>query len=106
MAIVHTSNSRVLMRAEGSEWSELKTSDWAEIAARLKVKNNSFHSCSDGRGRRYVFVNGIQVHNVFWANIEKGLVCYGPVPIKVNKRTKEVYTRLLRGEVEVVFANE
>lgn len=60
-----------------------------------------FHSCNDDKGRRKVFVNGNPINNVFWANEERGLVCFAPLPVQINKRKGEIYTRLLRGKVEV-----
>lgn len=60
-----------------------------------------FHSALDGKGRRDVYVNGRSIKYVNWANEEQGLVCFTPMPLQVNKRTRKIYTRLLRGKVEV-----
>lgn len=62
-----------------------------------------FHSASDGRGIRRAFINGIPIKNVKWANEEQGLICYMPLPVKINKRKGEIYTRLLRGTVRVEY---
>ncbi len=64
-----------------------------------------FHSYLDGKGNRLVSVNGNLIRGpILWANVEQGLVCYVPHPIRFNKQKGEVHTRLLRGEVEVVFS--
>ncbi|NHB57023.1 hypothetical protein G9F32_03115 [Acinetobacter sp. 194] len=60
-----------------------------------------FHSALDGKGCRDVFVNGYSIKHVKWANEEQGLVCFIPMPLQINKRKGEVYSRLLRGKVEV-----
>lgn len=62
-----------------------------------------FHSAIDGKGRRSVTVNGNLIKNVLWANEEKGLLCFNPMPLRINKRKGEFYTRLLRGKVAVNF---
>lgn len=64
-----------------------------------------FHSAHDGKGIRHVFVNGYRIKNVHWANVEQGLVCYAPLPLKINRRKGEIYTRLLRGNVEVEYVS-
>ena len=63
-----------------------------------------FHSAKDGKGRRYVYVNGNRIKRVKWANEEQGLVCFHPHKRRPIKG--EVYTRLLRGNVKVEFINE
>jgi len=63
-----------------------------------------FHSAKDGKGRRYVYVNGNRIERVKWANEEQGLVCFHPHKRRPIKG--EVYTRLLRGNVKVEFINE
>ena len=53
-----------------------------------------FHSAKDGKGRRYVYVNGNRIKRVKWANEEQGLVCFHPnmrYPRKVNVKAR--YTR-------------
>lgn len=67
-----------------------------------------FHSAKDGKGRRYVYVNGNRINCVLWANEEQGLVCFMPHRrlTKKDKRKGEIYTRLLRGAVKVEFINE
>ncbi len=64
-----------------------------------------FHSAKDDKGYREVFVNGNPISNVLWANEERGLVCFAPFPVQINKRKGEIYTRLLRGSVKVEFVN-
>ena len=63
-----------------------------------------FHSAKDGKGRRYVYVNGNRIEREKWANEEQGLVCFHPYKRRPIKG--EVYTRLLRGNVKVEFINE
>lgn len=67
-----------------------------------------FHSVNDGKGPRYVYVNGNRIKCVLWANEEQGLVCFRPHRrlTKRDKRKGEIYTRLLRGAVKVEFINE
>ena len=48
-----------------------------------------------------VCVNGNVVDKTFYADTEKGIVKYYPAPVRVNKRTGEVYSRTLRGKVTV-----
>lgn len=67
-----------------------------------------FHYVDDGKGPRYVYVNGNRIKCVLWANEEQGLVCFIPHRrlTKKDKRKGEIYTRLLRGNVTVEFINE
>ena len=67
-----------------------------------------FHYVDDGKGLRYVYVNGNRINCVLWANEEQGLVCFVPHRrlTKKDKRKGEIYTRLLRGAVKVEFINE
>ena len=60
-----------------------------------------FHSAKDGKGRRYVYVNGNRIKSAKWANEEQGLVCFHPHKRRPIKG--KVYTRLLRGNVTVEF---
>ena len=64
-----------------------------------------FHSYKDGKGIRYVYVNGNSIKCVKWANVEQGLVCFMPSRrlTKKDRRKGEKYTRLLRGTVTVEF---
>ncbi len=64
-----------------------------------------FHSVNDGKGDRRVFVNGNEVKRVRWANVEHGIVCFHPYPYRMNNRKRELYTRLLRGNVRVEMIN-
>lgn len=48
-----------------------------------------------------VAVNGNVVDKTFYADTEKGIVKYYPAPVRVNKRTGELYSRALRGKVTV-----
>ena len=48
-----------------------------------------------------VFVNGNEVEKVFYADTEKGIVKYYPEPVRLKKRTEEIYSRALRGKVTV-----
>ena len=64
-----------------------------------------FHSVDDGKGLRYVYVNGNRIERVLWANEEQGLVCFY-LHVRLSKKSKrkgEIYTRLLRGNVTVEF---
>ena len=67
-----------------------------------------FHSMNDGKGIRYVYVNGNRIKCVKWANVDQGLVCFIPHRrfTKKDRRKGEIYTRLLRGNVRVEFIHE
>jgi hypothetical protein len=60
---------------------------------------------NDGKGIRYVYVNGNRIECVKWANVDQGLVCFIPHRrfTKKDRRKGEIYTRLLRGAVTVEF---
>ena len=60
---------------------------------------------NDGKGIRYVYVNGNRIKCVRWANVKQGLVCFIPHRrfTKKDRRKGEIYTRLLRGTVTVEF---
>lgn len=67
-----------------------------------------FHSYKDGKGKRHVYVNGNRIKRAVWANEEQGLVCFHP-HLRLTKKSRckgEIYRRLLRGEVKVVFIHE
>lgn len=53
-----------------------------------------------GRPKR-VTVNGNPVDHVIFADTERGLVRYCPLPLRIKKGTDFVYTRVLRGVVTV-----
>lgn len=60
------------------------------------------HTACDGRGARDVFVNGNKVELAVYADTKKGIVRFHPRPARVAKNGQELYTRELRGKVEVV----
>lgn len=60
------------------------------------------HTVRDGRGRRRVFVNGNEVTHALHANTLTGVVEYAPQPLRIHKTKRDqIYTRRLRGRVEV-----
>lgn len=59
------------------------------------------HHSGDRRGPRKVFVNGNEIDNVIFADTEKGIVEFVPLPARVKKNSDTVYTRKLRGSVTV-----
>lgn len=59
------------------------------------------HTPNDGRGHRDVFVNGNRIDNVVWADALGGVVWFCPEPIRAAKGKDFLYTRRLRGVVEV-----
>lgn len=66
--------------------------------------SDSFHHWNDNRGVRRVFVNGNEIQSVIWADTKRGVIEYMPEPVRVHKvRRDELYTRKLRGRVEVVW---
>jgi hypothetical protein len=69
-------------------------------------QNSHIHTPDDGRGIRDVFVNGIKVDGVCWADTMRGMVVYYPEPVRVKKNSDRVYSRKLRGHVEVVARQE
>lgn len=61
------------------------------------------HTPHDGRGRRDVYVNGNKTDFVLWADTRAGVVIYAPHPLRIHRRLRDqVYTRKLRGKVEVI----
>jgi hypothetical protein len=66
------------------------------------MNQDHIHRPDDGRGRRDVFVNGNKIEGVAWADTKNGVAVFYPQPIRVKRGTDEVYTRKLRGKVEVV----
>lgn len=60
------------------------------------------HTPDDGRGKRNVFVNGVLIDGVTYADTLNGLVIYAPKPYRVAKGKDYIYTRKLRGAVTVV----
>lgn len=64
------------------------------------------HHPGDGRGRRRVFVNGNEVERARWADTKRGVVCYTPLPLRLMRNHRDVYTRLLRGQVTVEPIND
>jgi hypothetical protein len=63
------------------------------------------HKPSDHMGARKVFVNGNEIDGVIYADTIKGVVEFCPMPLRIHKTKKDcVYTRKLRGKVEVEFA--
>lgn len=59
------------------------------------------HTANYGRGRRDVFVNGNRIEFVVWADERAGIVWFCPQPLRLSRRG-EVYSRCLRGRVQVV----
>ncbi|HDW1391396.1 TPA: hypothetical protein RK250_005029 [Klebsiella oxytoca] len=66
------------------------------------MQNPDVHYAGDGLGPRDVFVNGNPIRHVVYANQAKGIVEFAPLPLRV-KRNGEIYTRILRGSVLVLF---
>lgn len=64
--------------------------------------NPHIHYVCDGRGLRNVFMNGNLINNVVYANEQKGIIEFAPLPLRV-KRNGEIYIRKLRGVVTVKF---
>lgn len=64
-------------------------------------RNESFHSCNDGRGQRRVYVNGNEIHRVVWCDTRLGIAVFMPYPYKANRRSGTVLTRRLKGVVTV-----
>lgn len=51
----------------------------------MKSSDSHIHTPSDGRGGRYVFVNGNKIDHVIYADTKKGIVKYHPHPIRIKK---------------------
>ena len=66
------------------------------------MNSDNIHRPDDGRGRRDVFVNGNKIDSVVWADTKNGVVKFAPRPYRAIKNGDEIYTRELRGKVEVV----
>ncbi len=68
---------------------------------------SNLHFVGDGRGRRRVLVNGNEIRHVVAADIDKGTVLFHPYPFRLHKiRRGEVYSRSLKGKVEVIFMGD
>ena len=66
--------------------------------------NRTFHHGNDGLGPRKVTVNGNEIDQVVWADIARGVLVYVPSPVRPHKNKRgEVYSRRLRGKIEVTF---
>jgi len=61
------------------------------------------HTPHDGRGLRHVFVNGNKIDRVIYADTKRGVVRYLPYPVRLHRNRQEVYSRVLRGNVEVAL---
>jgi hypothetical protein len=66
------------------------------------MNSDHIHRTDDGRGLRDVFVNGVMVDRAVYADTKKGIVFFVPFPVRIKKNSDEIYTRRLRGKVEVV----
>jgi len=66
------------------------------------MMNDHIHKPDDGRGARDVFVNGNFVECAVYADTRLGFVIYTPRPFRRAKNKDYVYTRKLKGRVEVV----
>lgn len=59
------------------------------------------HTPDDGRGRRDVFVDGVLVEGVFYADCREGFVNAYIEPLAPNRRRTGVKWRTIWGKVEV-----
>lgn len=64
------------------------------------------HRVGDGRGPRDVFLNGIPVRNVLYANTMEGVVRCHDDPPKPDKHRNRLIERTRRGLVEIVFRDD
>ncbi|AJI88540.1 hypothetical protein CH54_3823 [Yersinia rochesterensis] len=69
------------------------------------MSKSFIHTPSDGRGKRKVFINDIEISRVIYANEKKGLVRFCPSPIKAD-RHGDVYSRTLKGTVRIEFIGD
>lgn len=68
------------------------------------MENSNFHHFSDGRGSRRVFVNGNEIKQVIWADVDRGVLLHHPLPLRLHKRKHdEIYSRKLKGAITVEF---
>ncbi|HCL6635064.1 TPA: hypothetical protein N2Q63_004708 [Citrobacter freundii] len=68
------------------------------------MSNDNFHYVGDGRGKRRVFVNGNELKSCIWADVERGIACICPHPLRIHRRKRdEVYSRKLRGVITIEF---
>jgi len=64
-------------------------------------RGSHVHTPGDGRGVRRVFVDGVEVGQVVFADTQRGIVRYHPLPLKVHKHGKRLIERTRRGAVLV-----
>lgn len=62
------------------------------------------HTPTDGRKPRNVYLNGVLIKRVVYADTKRGLVRITDSPVKIHKHGKRIITRTMRGVVEVVPA--
>lgn len=62
--------------------------------------NAHIHTVNDGRGIRLVYLDGVEMKNVLYANTQTGDVTFIPQPMRME--FDEVFCCTLRGRVEVV----
>ncbi|EKZ9178156.1 hypothetical protein RFA54_001611 [Vibrio vulnificus] len=55
-------------------------------------------------GRLKIFVDGIEVNYVFYANTAEGIVKYYPHPLSLEEGSDEIRTETLKGIVTVEFS--
>lgn len=71
------------------------------------IMNRNIHFAGDGLGPRKVFVNGNPISRVVFADIQRGIIRYYPMPLRAHKRRKdELYVRTLKGRIEVFPCGE
>lgn len=66
------------------------------------VGDGHIHTNGDHRGPRTIFLDGVEVKQVFYADTKAGKVIYCKTPLQVDE-TGEIISETRFGKVEVVF---
>lgn len=59
------------------------------------------HFHGDGRGVRQVYLNGVPVNRVLYANTSRGKIRVTDNPLRMDKYRKRILSHTLYGKVEV-----
>lgn len=66
------------------------------------MNKSMVHTPGDGRGRRRVFVDGVEVRHVVFADVENGVIRYHDSPPVIDRSGESIVEHEMRGRVEVV----
>lgn len=67
--------------------------------------DSHIHTPDDSRGRRRVYVDGVLIEAVFYADTKRGIVRAYRQPLRLDKHRKRLLSYVLRGIVTVEVSN-